>query len=292
MMISASAKTALTKEIPILFAYVGWATYYDGTEAIRGTFQWLKRNPKSNWEANAFSKADDGYFYCRPGRGSLSSVPSLHVLLVARDPLDHELKVVGFYAAATVVDNSAWPQVRTKNAMRFPIAGRPIVSGWPVGRGIRRWAGRGSGQGSYHHSLRRVFDRLKNRIISGRSLAERMNSSEPVDVELEGFDGKAKLLFLKHRKREARLRRAKLREVLNRNSGRLVCEVPKCKFDFMKRYGALGAGYAQVHHRKPLAAAPKNGQRTKLKDLAVVCANCHVMIHKGGVCRPLNSLIP
>jgi hypothetical protein len=34
------------------------------------------------------------------------------------------------------------------------------------------------------------------------------------------------------------------------------------------------------------------GREVKLKDLAVVCANCHVMIHMGGKCRPLAGLIP
>ena len=30
---------------------------------------------------------------------------------------------------------------------------------------------------------------------------------------------------------------------------------------------------------------------TLLEDLAVVCANCHAMIHRGGECRPIASLI-
>jgi hypothetical protein len=292
MMISASLKTALKKELPILFAYVGWANYYDGTEPIRGNFEWLKRNPKRNWEANAFSKEDDGHFYCGVGRGILPSISQLHVVLVARDPIDGELKVVGLYAAAALVGSDAWPQARTKNAVRFPIGTRPSVSGWPVGQGTRRWASRGGSRGNEHRSLRRFFDQLKSSIIKERHFAHKTSSPEPMDVELQAFEGQAKFLFVKHRQREARLRHEKLREAFKQNGGHLLCEVPKCKFDFMKRYGQLGAGYAQVHHKRPLAAAPKKGQRTKLKDLAVVCANCHAMIHKGGACRPLKALIP
>jgi 5-methylcytosine-specific restriction enzyme A len=67
--------------------------------------------------------------------------------------------------------------------------------------------------------------------------------------------------------------------------------VPKCSFDFEKSYGKLGKGYAQVHHLDPLSKSPKEGKFTKLSDLAVVCANCHVMIHVGGECRPLRGLI-
>jgi len=98
--------------------------------------------------------------------------------------------------------------------------------------------------------------------------------------------------FVAHRVRENRLRHAKIREALLTNKGKLVCEVPRCGFDFEKRYGKLGAGYAQVHHLRLLSSVPKKGIRTKLSDLAIVCANCHAMIHKGGECRPLKDLIP
>ena len=67
--------------------------------------------------------------------------------------------------------------------------------------------------------------------------------------------------------------------------------VSKCGFDFEAVYGELGRDYAQVHHLKPLADRTKPSQ-TKLDDLAVVCANCHAMIHRGGKCRPLDKLIP
>jgi hypothetical protein len=88
--------------------------------------------------------------------------------------------------------------------------------------------------------------------------------------------------------RSTALREAKIREVLA-ESGSLACEVPNCRFDFFKTYGELGRGFAHVHHRRPLA---KRGARdSKLEDLAVVCANCHAMIHKGGQCRPLERLI-
>ena len=111
------------------------------------------------------------------------------------------------------------------------------------------------------------------------------------DEVLEGFEGAAKRRFVLHRRREAGLRRKKLQEALRRNDGRLVCEVPNCEFDFAERYGVLGVGYAQIHHKELLSEAPKEGRKVTLDDLAVVCANCHVMIHIGGECRPLEGLI-
>jgi hypothetical protein len=72
---------------------------------------------------------------------------------------------------------------------------------------------------------------------------------------------------------------------------RLRCEVAGCRFDFEAVYGAIGAGYAHVHHLRPLSEA-EMPVKTTLADLAVVCANCHAMIHLGGACRPLADLIP
>ena len=112
---------------------------------------------------------------------------------------------------------------------------------------------------------------------------------ETPDVELSFFEGKTRWRFVLHRKREAELRRAKIVEAMS--AGKLVCEVLNCGFDFEECYGPLGSGYAQAHHKIPLKKAPPEGRKIFLKDLAVVCANCHVMIHRGGECRPLEGLI-
>lgn len=108
---------------------------------------------------------------------------------------------------------------------------------------------------------------------------------ESFDDPSEAFEGHLRLLFVRHRRREQRLRRAKIRLVL-RQSGHLRCEVPACSFDFEEVYGELGRGYAQVHHLAPLAATDRP-RMTPLRELRVVCANCHSMIHRGGACRSL-----
>lgn len=94
-----------------------------------------------------------------------------------------------------------------------------------------------------------------------------------------------------HRHRETALRLAKLTQArIQHPNGRLICEVPGCGFDFEATYGSVGAGYAEVHHLVPLATL-SDESLTTLADLAVVCSNCHRMIHRGGQCRPLNSLL-
>ena len=54
-----------------------------------------------------------------------------------------------------------------------------------------------------------------------------------------------------------------------------------CNFSFEERYGELGTGYIEAHHLTPLHK-PK-GQKITLNsktDFAVLCSNCHRMIHK------------
>jgi hypothetical protein len=112
------------------------------------------------------------------------------------------------------------------------------------------------------------------------------------DEVIDGFEGAARTRFVRHRQRERDLRNKKIAQALRNNHGRLICEVPNCGFDYADRYGDIGKHYAQVHHKEPLSEAPEEGRRVTLDDLAVVCANCHVMIHIGGACRPLEGLIP
>lgn len=104
------------------------------------------------------------------------------------------------------------------------------------------------------------------------------------------YEGELVRRHVLHRKRERWLRKEKIRKVLRRE-GRLVCEVPGCGFDFFEVYGELGKEFAHVHHLKPLSCreAP---EQTRIEDLAIVCANCHAMIHRFKDPLPLDAVIP
>jgi 5-methylcytosine-specific restriction protein A len=54
------------------------------------------------------------------------------------------------------------------------------------------------------------------------------------------------------------------------------CEA--CGFDFANVYGDRGEGYIECHHTIPLSTL-EEGATTKQKDLVLLCANCHRMIH-------------
>lgn len=77
------------------------------------------------------------------------------------------------------------------------------------------------------------------------------------------------------RERDSRLVREKKESVLQ-ETGRLVCEA--CGFDFVEKYGEKGEGVIDCHHTKPLRDL-KRRSTTRLSDLALLCSNCHRMIH-------------
>lgn len=68
------------------------------------------------------------------------------------------------------------------------------------------------------------------------------------------------------------------------------CQV--CSFDFELTYGKWGKEFAEVHHIKPLSKLKGEKQETNPKtDLAVLCANCHRMVHrKKGITLSLEEL--
>ncbi len=58
-----------------------------------------------------------------------------------------------------------------------------------------------------------------------------------------------------------------------------------CGFNFEEAYGKWGKGFIEVHHVRPLFQAKEEKTLTNPEtDLAVVCANCHRMIHRKREC--------
>jgi 5-methylcytosine-specific restriction protein A len=100
----------------------------------------------------------------------------------------------------------------------------------------------------------------------------------PPEAEEDDYsapEGRLLIRLHKSRERDKELRKRKIEAVL-RQGRRLACEA--CGFDFEATYGPRGAGYIECHHIVPLHEAGEG--RTKLSDLALICANCHRMIHR------------
>ena len=105
---------------------------------------------------------------------------------------------------------------------------------------------------------------------------------------LSAIEGGVTMALRRHRFRERKLRDAKLADYKMRHEGRLPCE--ECGLDFLAVYGEIGRDFAHVHHREPLGGR-KGPSVTRMQDLAVVCANCHAMLHRGGDALPPGHLL-
>jgi hypothetical protein len=94
---------------------------------------------------------------------------------------------------------------------------------------------------------------------------------------LGGFpEGKKVERVHKARERSAKLIRV-ARETFLENHEKLYCIV--CGFDFEKVYGERGQGYIEAHHTVPVSEM-KVGYKTKPEEIALVCSNCHRMLHR------------
>jgi len=113
------------------------------------------------------------------------------------------------------------------------------------------------------------------------------NLNEPLpDVEqtlVSVSEGRKKFVTHLRRERRSQIVTAKKEQALKETGG-LRCEV--CGFDFKEKYGKLGEGFAEAHHKMPLSVVEDEAE-TSLDDLAIICSNCHRMIHRT---NPMESI--
>jgi 5-methylcytosine-specific restriction protein A len=144
------------------------------------------------------------------------------------------------------------------------------------------------GTGSTNHSAtdQRVWAEFKDDLPRLHRIAQaiesggrtvRANEVEGLDPDEDGLpEGRLLLALHKRHERNRKLVNDKKTLALER-TGRLACEV--CDIDFAERYGKVGEGFIECHHLVPLASKAEN-RRTRLVDLALLCANCHRVIHR------------
>jgi 5-methylcytosine-specific restriction protein A len=120
-----------------------------------------------------------------------------------------------------------------------------------------------------------VMHALAESIRSGVAAGEPPDFPREVGYEDESeIEGRYLLRLHAYRERNPKLRRQKIKSVVDAG-GTLACQV--CRFDFATTYGDRGQGYIECHHVEPLHVG---GEKVRsIKDLALLCSNCHRMIH-------------
>lgn len=105
-----------------------------------------------------------------------------------------------------------------------------------------------------------------------------LNFTESMEAEIENTDstisvteGKLRLVTHLARERDKNIIIKKKQQELQ--NGNLNCEI--CEFSFIDKFGVE---FIECHHKTPISQSGVT--ETTLSDLALVCANCHRMLHK------------
>ena len=121
----------------------------------------------------------------------------------------------------------------------------------------------------------KCLDSVSTAIRKAVEIRDACLESNMDDIEQEAPEGKVLTRLHLFRERSKSLTAAKKKEAM-RLTGILECEV--CGFSFIRTDGKHGNGFAECHHKKPISTLMP-GERTRSSDLAIVCANCHRMLH-------------
>ena len=53
-----------------------------------------------------------------------------------------------------------------------------------------------------------------------------------------------------------------------------------CNFNFSRKYGAIGDGVVEIHHKTPVHLMEQEAVVDPRTDLVPLCSNCHTVVHK------------
>ncbi len=120
---------------------------------------------------------------------------------------------------------------------------------------------------------KKIKDSVRNKDLGGKLYRI---EEEFDDDSLTIKEGKVIYKLHKHIERHAKINKKKKEQYFKKH-GKLDCEV--CGFNFHEKYGELGKNFIECHHRKPLSEL-EGETGTSLADLALVCSNCHRMLHR------------
>jgi HNH endonuclease len=123
-----------------------------------------------------------------------------------------------------------------------------------------------------------ISEAMFNKVVSLASYVVDKNPSDDYSDGggIEFPEGKKQQTIHYRRERSAKLVKH-VKSEFKRKHGRLYCEA--CEFDFERTYGQVGVDFIEAHHVIPVSEL-QPGSKTRPSDMALVCSNCHRMLHK------------
>jgi 5-methylcytosine-specific restriction protein A len=219
------------------------------------------RNPA--WTRDELILALDVYF-------ELPSPDQHHPKVIALSELLNRLWVSTEFGGATTLRNPSGVSMKLSNFQRFDSRFQDT--------GRKGLAHGGRGDEDVWVEFAEDRPRLQATAAAIRAaleLAPQIVAVPDTSGDVEAAEGAILTRMHHYRERDAGLAR-KRKEQAKAVHGRLFCEA--CDFDFAEVYGPRGEGFIEVHHTKALETL-KPGAKTKLSELAILCANCHRMVH-------------
>ena len=236
-------------------------------------FPVAQRNP--TWARDELILALDLYFRLNPSHSSDKHSEVLELSNVLRGlPIhDHRPDPERFRNPSSVY-------MKMCNFLRFD----PTY----MGKGLTRGARAEETIWNEFVNDRERLTRLATAIRAGSQELRQIDEPIPADSEedFEASEGRVLLKLHKVRERNPHLSQKRKKQAMSK-TGTLTCEV--CQFNFSTTYGDLGVGFIECHHTQPVSMM-KPGEKTRLQDLALVCANCHRMLHRGGETLTISTL--
>jgi hypothetical protein len=129
---------------------------------------------------------------------------------------------------------------------------------------------------NYSHDISRYFN---VGLIGDNQIGE-------YDVNYTAEEGRIKYFEHKRIERDSKIANL-VKAVRFKKDPKLHCDV--CGFSFIDKYGDIGKFYIEAHHIIPLSELP-SVTTTSVSDFALVCANCHRMLHSRVPALTINEL--
>jgi 5-methylcytosine-specific restriction enzyme A len=223
------------------------------------------RNPHTNphWARDELILALDLYFEHKP-----NSISARHPAVQELSDLLNRLPIHG--------DVSEFPQFRNPNGVYMKMCNFLRFDRSYGGKGLTKGAQTEQTVWDEFASDRERLRRTAAAIRTSLTAPEAQIPVDEADTDEEFPEGAVLYRLHRSRERNAHVRERAKAQAIKSGKG-LRCAV--CDFCFEEQYGNAGTGYIECHHLVPVSELVP-GQPTKLKDVTLLCSNCHRVIHR------------